>query len=63
MRRLAESLSRMAVVVRRIIGAPDYEGYVAHVRRVHPSTTPMSRDEFTREAMARRYGKNASRCC
>jgi uncharacterized short protein YbdD (DUF466 family) len=63
MRRVADAFSRAAVVIRRIIGAPDYDGYVAHVRRMHPSTTPMSRDEFTREAMRRRYGKNASRCC
>jgi uncharacterized short protein YbdD (DUF466 family) len=63
MRRLADSLSRLAVVLRRVIGAPDYDGYVAHVRRMHPATTPMSREEFVRESMRRKFGAIASRCC
>ena len=63
MRRLAESLSRIASVLRRVIGAPDYERYLAHVHRAHPGTVPLTHQQFVRDAMARRYGKGASRCC
>ena len=54
---------RAASVVRRVIGAPDYERYLAHVTRCHPTATPLSRDEFARDALARRYDRPGSRCC
>jgi len=63
MRHLAEQLSRFASVIRRVIGAPDYERYLTHVRLAHPGKTPLTREQFVNDAMARRYGKNASRCC
>ena len=56
-------LERIAAVLRRIIGAPDYEGYLAHIRSCHPNTIPLSRDAFAREALARRYDQPGSRCC
>jgi len=34
-----------ANVVRRVIGVPDYDRYVAHLEARHPGTRPMSRDE------------------
>jgi len=63
MPRLAENLSRFASVLRRVIGAPDYERYLAHLLLAHPGTKPLTREQFVNDAMARRYGKNASRCC
>jgi len=48
---------------RLAIGIPDYDVYVAHVRRTHPDREPMTRDEFFRERMEARYGKGRSRCC
>ena len=63
MRRLADALSSFARVVRRVVGAPDYEGYLAHVRAAHPGAVPLTREQFAREALSRRYGKGASRCC
>ena len=48
---------------RLAIGIPDYDVYVAHVRRTHPDVEPMTRDEFFRERMEARYGKGRSRCC
>jgi uncharacterized short protein YbdD (DUF466 family) len=62
-RRGAELLARAAWVVRRVIGAPDYSRYVAHVRRSHPGTEPMSRDAFARDVLVRRYERPGSRCC
>jgi uncharacterized short protein YbdD (DUF466 family) len=56
-------LDRIAAVVRRIIGVPDYDRYVAHARRCHPDQPLMSRDEFMRQRMVERYSKPGARCC
>jgi len=54
---------RAASVLRRVIGAPDYERYLAHVAHAHPRATPLSREEFARDALSRRYDRPGSRCC
>jgi uncharacterized short protein YbdD (DUF466 family) len=61
--RLRERFARVASVIRRVIGAPDYEQYLAQVRDSHPSATPLSRDAFARDVLARRYERPGSRCC
>jgi uncharacterized short protein YbdD (DUF466 family) len=48
---------------RLAIGLPDYDAYVAHVRRHHPECVPMDREAFFRERLAARYGRGRSRCC
>lgn len=48
---------------RLIVGVPDYDLYLAHMRRTHPEATPMSREAFFTERMQARYGRGASRCC
>jgi uncharacterized short protein YbdD (DUF466 family) len=63
MPRLADSLRRFGSVLRRVIGAPDYERYLSHVRMAHPGAEPVTREQYVREAMARRYGSGANRCC
>ena len=45
-----------------IVGAPDYERYLAHARDRHPGTTPLSRAEFERGALEARTRPGA-RCC
>lgn len=56
-------LARLAATVRRIIGAPDYGAYVAHVRACHPGREPLSEREFIEERLTARYEKPGSRCC
>lgn len=56
-------LERAACVVRRVIGVPDYDRYVSHMRMHHPDARPMARDEFIRERQADRYSRPGSRCC
>jgi len=63
MRRLADSLFRLGSVLRRVIGAPEYERYVAHLHLAHPDITPLTHEQFVQEAMARRYGRGGGRCC
>jgi len=46
-----------------MLGAPNYERYLAHVRAAHPDSVPLSADEFARERLETRYSKPGSRCC
>jgi uncharacterized short protein YbdD (DUF466 family) len=54
---------RVASLVRRIIGAPDYDTYLTHVRQCHPDATPLTRDDFARQRLEDRYSRPGSRCC
>jgi uncharacterized short protein YbdD (DUF466 family) len=58
-----ERIERVANVVRRIIGVPDYDRYVAHLRERHPDVKPMSRSEFEQQRLADRYSRPGARCC
>jgi len=52
-----------ANVIRRVIGVPDYDRYVAHVRQHHPGGQVMSRAEFIQQRQVDRYSRPGSRCC
>jgi uncharacterized short protein YbdD (DUF466 family) len=56
-------LSRALDVVRRIVGVPDYDRYVAHMRTHHPEQTPLTCEEFTNQRMIDKYSRPGSRCC
>jgi uncharacterized short protein YbdD (DUF466 family) len=60
---VSEVLRRAAAVVRRVVGVPDYERYVTHVRDCHPGTTPMTREEFERARLEDKYSRPGQRCC
>ncbi len=60
---LRRAWSLAARTARLAVGVPDYEAYVAHVRRCHDGRAPMDRDAFFRERLAARYGRGRSRCC
>ena len=60
---LSGRLRRALRVVRAIIGAPDYERYVAHMRQHHPECQIATRDEFIRQRMESRYSRPGARCC
>ena len=62
-RGLAARIREILRVVRRIIGVPDYDNYVRHVCERHPDATPMSRKEFERDCLVRKYQRPGSRCC
>ena len=61
--RIAEWLRRVAAALRRILGAPDYEAYRAHMQRHHPTAAPLSRAAFEREQWQRRSSPPGNRCC
>ena len=56
-------VAHMAQIVRRIIGAPDYDAYLRHVCECRPDVTPMTHEDFVREAMTRTYSQPGNRCC
>jgi len=63
-------LSRMGKYLgqaaRMLVGMPDYDTYVAHMRNTHPEQTPMSYEAFFRERQDARYGAGKGRsirCC
>ncbi|MEO5588334.1 MAG: YbdD/YjiX family protein [Gemmatimonadaceae bacterium] len=58
---LATACSRIARGLRAMLGAPDYERYLAHMAN-HPGT-PLSRELFERERLQARYNRPGSRCC
>jgi len=61
--RIAAALKRIGDIVRRIIGAPDYNTYVQHMARCHPDVVPMTARQFERQRLEDRYSRPGSRCC
>jgi uncharacterized short protein YbdD (DUF466 family) len=57
---------RAAQTARLMVGVPDYDAYVAHCAAHHPDAPPLTRADFHRNRIERRYGvgKGAPpRCC
>ena len=49
---------------RLMVGIPDYDTYVQHMRLNHPEQTPMTYEEFYKNRVDARYGGNGNaRCC
>ncbi|MBD5803935.1 hypothetical protein AZOA_33780 [Azoarcus sp. Aa7] len=48
---------------RLMVGLPDYDTYVAHMKATHPDQPVMSYEEFFRERQEARYGGGTGRCC
>jgi uncharacterized short protein YbdD (DUF466 family) len=55
--------ARVASALHRMLGAPEYERYVEHLRAHHPDVKPLPRDEFARQRLVERYGTPGARCC
>jgi uncharacterized short protein YbdD (DUF466 family) len=62
-RRWLAALRRAAAVVRRMIGVPDYDTYLMHMRQRYPGCAPLDRATFERERLTARYKATGSRCC
>jgi len=62
---LAKAGKYLGQAARLMVGVPDYDTYVQHMRLTHPEQTPMSYEEFYRDRVEAHYGgKNgSSRCC
>ena len=62
---LAKAGKYLGQAARLMVGVPDYDTYVQHMRLTHPEQTPMTYEDFYRERVeASDGGKNgSSRCC
>jgi uncharacterized short protein YbdD (DUF466 family) len=46
-----------------IVGGPNYDRYLDHVRRAHPGLRPLTRNEFCQRHLDGRYNRPGGRCC
>jgi uncharacterized short protein YbdD (DUF466 family) len=53
----------MGQSLRLMVGVPEYDTYVAHMRDKHPDLPVMPYQEFFRERQEARYGGKIGRCC
>ena len=53
----------LAQSMRLMVGVPEYNTYVSHMKTAHPDQPVMSYQEFFRERQEARYGGKISRCC
>ena len=61
MRSAVHWLRGVAIVVRRVIGVPDYERYLAHMRERHPGSVPLTRERFLAERLQAKDERPGSR--
>lgn len=61
--RVGAWLRAAARTLRLVLGVPDYERYLAHMRAHHAGEPPLSRDEHLRARLHARYSRPGSRCC
>ncbi len=61
--KLAVRLTGIARAMRAVLGAPDYQRYLAHIHAAHPDEEPMSCEQFMNDRMENRYNRTGARCC
>ena len=62
-RSMISLFSRAASALRVVLGFPDYERYLAHMRSAHPGDRVMSETEFRHTRLSDRYNRAGSKCC
>ena len=64
---LGQAKKYLGQAAKMLIGIPDYDNYVTHMRTNHPDQPYMTYEEFFRERQDARYGggdgKGGVRCC
>ncbi|NUQ21382.1 MAG: YbdD/YjiX family protein [Gemmatimonadaceae bacterium] len=60
---LGPFLTRLGRSLRLVIGAPDYERYLAHMRDHHAGEHPLSERELFEQQMRDRVERPGARCC
>ena len=60
---LVNRIRGAARTLRRIIGAPDYDAYLAHHERFHAGCPTLTEKEFIQQRLDDRYSRPGSRCC
>jgi uncharacterized short protein YbdD (DUF466 family) len=60
---LARMGQYLGQAARALVGMPDYDTYVQHMRTVHPDREPMTYEAFFRERQDARYNGGVGKCC
>lgn len=60
---LTDAMHAIAATMRAIIGVPNYERYLEHMRRRHPAETPLRLEEFERARLTDKYLRPGAKCC
>lgn len=60
-----QTLCQITQSLRLMVGMPEYDTYVDHMKIAHPDQVIMSYEEFFRERQEARYGGKGrlNRCC
>lgn len=62
--KLAKAGKYLGQMANLMVGIPDYDNYVQHMKLNHPDKTPMTYEEFFRDRQDARYGgKGGFKCC
>jgi uncharacterized short protein YbdD (DUF466 family) len=61
--RVRELIRAGVADLRRVVGMPDYQAYVEHLRQHHPECPIPSEREFFTEYTKSRYAAGSGRCC
>jgi len=62
--RTRRALGVLLGAVRQIVGAPDYQRYLAHHVARHPERSPLSQREYYAEFLSWQFGSGGpTRCC
>jgi uncharacterized short protein YbdD (DUF466 family) len=59
----AKALDAAGQTALLMLGVPDYDAYVAHLRTAHPDQAPLKRDAFFAARQQARFGAGGLRCC
>lgn len=60
---MSDRTRQLVRIVRRILGMPDYQAYVAHLRTTHPECPVPSERQYFEEFVRARYSGGPTRCC
>lgn len=62
--RISKKIQRLIASIHTIIGAPNYEQYVNHMKTHHPNQPILKKGDFYQQMIDRKYNsKTANRCC
>lgn len=62
--KIAKAGKYMGQAAKLMIGMPDYDNYVQHMRLMHPDQPPMTYAEFFKNRQEARFGgKDGFKCC
>jgi uncharacterized short protein YbdD (DUF466 family) len=63
LRKIIQGAGYFRQSARLMVGMPEYDTYLEHMKNAHSDRRAMSYPEFFRERQEARYGGKVSKCC